>query len=30
MRPLYLTLSAFGPYAGRQELDFSALGPQAL
>ena len=30
MRPLYLTLSAFGPYAGRQEVDFEALGRQGL
>lgn len=30
MRPLYLTLSAFGPYAGRQEVDFSALGQNGL
>ena len=30
MRPLYLTLSAFGPYAGRQEVDFSALGRSGL
>ena len=30
MRPLYLTLSAFGPYAGRQEIDFSALGSSGL
>ena len=30
MRPEYLTLSAFGPYAGRQEIDFSALGQSGL
>ena len=30
MRPLYLTLSAFGPYAGRQEIDFAALGSSGL
>jgi len=26
MRPLRLVMKAFGPYAGRQELDFSELG----
>ena len=25
MRPLYITMTAFGPYAGRQEIDFSDL-----
>jgi len=30
MRPLKLTLSAFGPYADVQELDFSSLGKRGL
>ncbi len=30
MRPLQLVMSGFGPYAGRVELDFSALGPNGL
>ena len=30
MRPLKLTISAFGPYAGRMELDMEKLGGQGL
>ena len=30
MRPLYLKICAFGPYAGLQELDFTRLGTQGL
>jgi len=30
MRPLRLYLSAFGPYAGETELDFSALGERGV
>lgn len=30
MRPVKLTLSAFGPYAGRVELDFDKLGSSGL
>ena len=30
MRPLNLTMSAFGPYAGVQELDMSQLGTEGL
>ncbi len=30
MRPLKLTISGFGPYAGTQELDFSRLGTGGL
>ena len=30
MRPLKLTICGFGPYAGTQELDFTALGTEGL
>lgn len=30
MRPIKLTISAFGPYAGKTELDFAALGTKGL
>ena len=30
MRPLHLTISAFGPYAGRAEIPFSDLGAEGL
>lgn len=30
MRPLHMTLSAFGPYAGLEEIDFTALGSKGL
>ena len=30
MRPERLRISAFGPYAGQEDLDFSALGNHTL
>ena len=30
MRPLKLTIQGFGPYAGRQEIDFERLGNSGL
>ena len=30
MRPLQLTVSAFGPYAGETAIDFTALGEAGL
>jgi len=30
MKPLYLTMSAFGPYAGQMEVDFTLLGQEGL
>ena len=30
MRPLKLVLSAFGPYAGKEEIDFSAFGKSGI
>ena len=30
MRPQKLTISAFGPYAGKTEIDFSRLGDRGL
>ena len=30
MRPLKLTMTAFGPYAGREEIDFDRLGTSGL
>jgi len=30
MRPLHLEVSAFGPFAGAESVDFESLGPEAL
>ena len=30
MRPVRLTISAFGPYAGKTEIDFERLGTNGL
>ena len=30
MRPIKLTMSAFGPYAGKTEIDFEKLGTRGL
>ncbi len=30
MKPLWLVISAFGPYAGKTEIDFEALGDEGL
>ena len=30
MRPLNLTMQAFGPYAGREEVDFRRLGERSF
>ncbi|WP_043929690.1 AAA family ATPase [Bacillus sp. EB01] len=30
MRPIKLTMQAFGPYAGREEIDFSSLGNKTM
>ena len=30
MRPLRLTISAFGPYAGKTDINFEALGTEGL
>ena len=30
MRPLKLTMSAFGPYAGRVDVDFEKMGSEGL
>ena len=30
MRPLKLTMSAFGPYAGEEVIDFEKLGTSGL
>ena len=30
MKPLRLTMSAFGPYGGKAEVDFTAFGGRGL